>query len=271
MRAAPAPDSVRNPSSLFDVGGKAALVVGASGAFGQVASRALAAAGARLVLAAGNRKKLERLNAVIEDEGCHAVLVNRRHDTEEDADAMVDAAVAAYGGLDVVVMASGTNRVGEIVSTEPATWDHVVQANLRGPWLVCRSAGRRMIEQGRGGKVVVVSSPRGELGHPAGYTAYCASKGGLTLLTRALACEWGKHGINVNAVAPTVFRSEVTAWMFGDDDRARQARQAFLARIPLGRLAEPEDFIGALLFLVSPASDFCTGHVLYVDGGYMAG
>ncbi len=119
MKAAPAPDGVRDPLSLFDVDGKVALVVGASGAFGQVASRALAAAGARLVLATGSRERLERLGAAIEDEGRPAVLVNRRHDTEEDADAMVDAAVAAYGELDIVVIASGTGQNGKTVVVWP--------------------------------------------------------------------------------------------------------------------------------------------------------
>ena len=271
MTVRPSPSTVHHPYALFDVSGRSTLVVGATGAFGRVASRALAAAGARLVLAAGDREKLQVLGEGLEGEGHHPVLVNRRHDTEQDADTMVGAAVAAFGRLDIVVIASGTNRVGKVVDYPLGSWDYVMQANLRGPWLVCRAAGRRLLEQGRGGKVVMVSSPRGELGHPAGYAAYCASKGGLTMLTRTLACEWGEHGINVNAIAPTVFRSDVTGWMYGDDERARAARQAFLARIPLGRLAEPEDFIGALMFLVSAASDFCTGHVLYVDGGYMAG
>ena len=147
----------------------------------------------------------------------------------------------------------------------------MIDANARGTWLVCRAAGRRMIEAGTRGKFVLVSSTRSELGHPAGYTAYCASKAAVNLITKALACEWGKHGINVNAIAPTVFRSPLTEWMFGDDENAVAVRSGFLTRIPLGRLGEPEDFAGALLYFLSRASDFCTGQVLYVDGGYTAG
>ena len=128
-----------------------------------------------------------------------------------------------------------------------------------------------MIETGTRGKLVLVSSTRSALGHPAGYTAYCASKAAVNLLTKTLACEWGKHGINVNAIAPTVFRSPLTEWMFGDDEQATAVRSGFLTRIPLGRLGEPEDFAGALLYFLSGASDFCTGQVLYVDGGYTAG
>ena len=184
---------------------------------------------------------------------------------------MVQAAVSAHGGLDLVVTAAGINKVELATQQTVDDWESVVDANARGTWLVCRSAGRRMIETGTRGKVVLVSSTRSVLGHPAGYTAYCASKAAVNLLAKSLACEWGTYGINVNAIAPTVFRSPLTQWMFGDDEHATAVRSGFLARIPLGRLGEPEDFAGALLYFLSPASDFCTGQVLFVDGGYTAG
>jgi len=116
-----------------------------------------------------------------------------------------------------------------------------------------------------------MSSARGLLGHPAGYTAYCASKAAIDGITKALGCELGPTGITVNAIAPTVFRSPLTAWMFGDDEKAKTTRAGFLARVPKGRLGEPSDLAGPLLFLASRASDFYTGHVLYADGGYTAG
>ena len=122
-----------------------------------------------------------------------------------------------------------------------------------------------------GGKIVLMSSARGLLGHPAGYTAYCASKSAVDGITRALGCELGGTGITVNAIAPTVFRSPLTAWMFEDTEKAREVRKGFLARVPKGRLGEPADLAGPLLFLVSRASDFYTGHILYADGGYTAG
>src|SRR5262249_60297887 len=102
----------------------------------------------------------------------------------------------------------------------------------------------------------------------AGYTPSCSSKGAITQLTRTLACEWGRHGIKVNAIGPTVFRSDLTAWMYADDGAGRQTREAMLARIPLGRLAEPEDFIGTLFFLLSRPSAFCTGPVIYIPPAY---
>ena len=106
---------------------------------------------------------------------------------------------------------------------------------------------------------------------PTGYTAYSPSKAAVDLLTKTLACEWGKHRINVNAIGPTVFRSDLTAWMYSEEDPGKSTREAMLARIPLGRLGEPDDFVGAVLFFASAASDFCTGQTLFVDGGYTAG
>ena len=128
-----------------------------------------------------------------------------------------------------------------------------------------------MVAQGKGGSVVVLSSTRGKLGHPAGYTAYCTSKGAIDALVRTLGCEWGKHGITINAIGPTVFRSPVSAWMYAEDGPGKITREGMLSRIPLGRLGEPEDIVGAIYFLLSPAAQFCTGQTLYVDGGYTAG
>ncbi len=243
-------------------------MTGATGAFGQAASRALSAAGAKVTIAGGNAEKLAALASELDGD---VATVARRPETEEDADVIVAAAVERHGMLDIVVTASGMNRVGPITEQPVEDWQAVMDANVKGTWLVCRAAGRRLLEQGRGGKVVLVSSTRGRLGHPAGYSAYCPSKAAVDLLARTLAWEWGPHRINVNAIAPTVFRSDLTAWMYEDEGKGKQAREAMLARIPLGRLGEPDDFVGALLYFASPASDFCTGQVLYVDGGYTAG
>jgi NAD(P)-dependent dehydrogenase (short-subunit alcohol dehydrogenase family) len=259
------------PAALFDVTGKVAVITGASGAFGALAARVLAAAGARLVLAAG---KLDELKAVADDcsaAGAEVATINRRPGNEADCEAIMDAAVQRFGSLDILVVASGLNDVAMITDMSPERFAKVMDGNVTGAWLLCRAFGKRVIPQGRGGKVVLVSSARGLLGHPAGYTAYCASKAATDGLTRALGCEWGKHGISVNAIAPTVFRSPLTEWMFQDDEKARGVRAGFLARVPLGRLGEPEDLAGPLLFLASRASDFYTGHILYADGGYTAG
>ena len=161
--------------------------------------------------------------------------------------------------------------MSKIVDQAAADFLDVMDANVTQSWLMARAAGRQMLKQGQGGKVILMSSARGLLGHPAGYTAYCASKSAVDGITKALGCEWGPTGITVNAIGPTVFRSPLTEWMFEDDERGKTVRAAFLARVPKGRLGEPSDLAGPLLFLASKASDFYTGHILYADGGYTAG
>jgi NAD(P)-dependent dehydrogenase (short-subunit alcohol dehydrogenase family) len=260
-----------NPSALFDVRGKSALIVGATGAFGKVACAALGRAGARLTIAAGNAAELSKLTNELAEEKIESHAISRRSNSEADAQAIVESAVSAYGGVDILIVASGMNDVSSIVDMTPERFNRVMQANVEGAWLIARAVGRQMIAQGRGGKVVFTSSARGKLGHPAGYSAYCASKSAVDGMTKALGCEWGKYGITVNAIAPTVFRSPLTAWMFEDNEKANNVRAGFLARVPLGRLGEPEDLAGPLLFLCSRASDFHTGHVVYADGGYTAG
>jgi NAD(P)-dependent dehydrogenase (short-subunit alcohol dehydrogenase family) len=198
-----------DPSGLFGVAGKSAVIVGATGAFGKVACATLGRAGGRLTIAAGNAGELNALKDELEAAGVKVAAIARRPNSETDCDTIVS--------------------------------------------------------------IVFTSSARGKLGHPAGYSAYCTSKSAVDGMTKALGCEWGKYGITVNAIAPTVFRSPLTAWMFADDEKAKAVRAGFLARVPMGRLGEPEDLAGPLLFLCSRASDFHTGHILYADGGYTAG
>lgn len=262
---------VIDTSSLFDVNGKSALIIGATGAFGHVACSALGNAGANLTITAGNEEKLSALQGDLEELGMTVTAVAKRPNTEADCDTIIATAVAAYERIDILVVAAGVNDVASIVDMSPERFQAVMLANVEGAWLIARAAGAQMIKQGDGGKIVFTSSARGKLGHPAGYTAYCTSKSAVDGMTKALGCELGKVGITVNAIAPTVFRSPLTAWMFADDDKAKAVREGFLARVPIGRLGEPEDLAGPLLFLCSRASDFHTGHIIYADGGYTAG
>ncbi len=260
-----------NPLSMFEVKDKVALITGASGAFGMVAARVLASAGCKLVLAAGNQKALDEIAGECGNLGAEVTAVNTRPEDEQSCNALVERAVDVYGRLDILVVASGMNKVALINDMEPETFTSVMDANVTQSWLLARAAAGQMKAQGEGGKIVLVSSARGLLGHPAGYTAYCASKAAVDGMTKALGCELGPTGITVNAIAPTVFRSPLTAWMFEDTEKAKTVRAGFLARVPKGRLGEPEDLAGPLLFLASKASDFYTGHILYADGGYTAG
>ncbi|MFT6452149.1 MAG: NAD(P)-dependent dehydrogenase (short-subunit alcohol dehydrogenase family) [Halocynthiibacter sp.] len=263
--------AMTNPLSMFEVAGKTALITGASGAFGMVAARVLAGAGCKLVLAAGNAAALAEIAAECRGMGAEVTELNARPSDEAACAAMVDGVVAAYGMLDILVVASGMNKVAKIDEMDVASFTTVMDANVTQSWLLARAATKQMKAQGGGGKIVLVSSARGLLGHPAGYTAYCASKAAVDGMTKALGCELGPTGITVNAIAPTVFRSPLTAWMFEDTDDAKAVRDGFLTRVPKGRLGEPEDLAGPLLFLASKASDFYTGHILYADGGYTAG
>jgi NAD(P)-dependent dehydrogenase (short-subunit alcohol dehydrogenase family) len=254
------------PYNLFNIEGKVALITGASGGFGKAASLGLAQAGVKLMLTGRDAQKLEPVSAEIRAGGGISAYCSGSPTNHDEVKDIVRATEDAYGGIDILVTAAGLNKPKPIVEQPLEDWQEVMDVNVKGTWLFCKEVGRLMIEQKRGGKVILLSSTRGMLGM-ANYTAYSPSKASIDLMTKSLACEWGPHAINVNAIAPTVFRTNLTQWMF--DDQAFYKN--FLRRIPLGRLGEPEDFIGTLIFLSSKASDFMTGSIVYVDGGYTAG
>lgn len=262
---------IDNPYSSFDIKGKVALVVGATGAFGSVAARTYAGAGCKVALTGGNKSELEKISDEISKGGCENLTINERPSSENECQKIVNATVKKFGRIDILVVASGINKVSKVDEMSPDTFSTVMDVNVTQSWLMAREVTKQMKNQGDGGKIVLVSSARGLLGHPAGYTAYCASKSAVDGITKALGCELGDTGITVNAIAPTVFRSPLTSWMFEDNPEAQKVRSGFITRVPKGRLGEPEDLAGPLLFLSSKASDFYTGHILYADGGYTAG
>lgn len=261
--------AVTDPLSLFDVRGKVAIVTGASGTYGRTISAALAALGARVLMVSGSTKELDTAVAEADALGEAVGFVGRPNSPDATAE-IVAAAYDRLGPPELLVIASGLNVPGMIVDQPYDEWRSIIDANVAGPWLMARAFGQSLLAEGRRGKVLMVSSVRGRHGNASGYTAYCASKGAVDAFTRVLATEWGPHGICVNSIAPTVFRSPLTAWIFADDEAGAKARARNVARIPLGRLGEPEDLIGISLYLLTAAGDFCTGQVIYVDGGYTA-
>lgn len=251
---------------LFDVSGKTALITGATGGFGRTTSIALAMAGVKVMATGRSEDTLKPLVEEIKEQGGEAGYSAGSPINHEDVQRVVKDTVDRFGGIDILITAAGVNKPGAIVDQSPEEWEMIMDANVKGTWLFCKETGKVMIEHGRGGKVILLGSARGELGM-ANYTGYSPSKGAVHLMAKSLGCEWGPHGINVNAIAPTVFRTALTQWMFDDDAFYKN----FLKRIPIGRLGEPEDFTGTVIFLSSKASDFLTGAVICVDGGYTAG
>jgi NAD(P)-dependent dehydrogenase (short-subunit alcohol dehydrogenase family) len=253
-------------TDLFDVTGKVAIITGATGGFGAVAAEALAAAGAKVMLTGRNIAKLEAYTKEIIAEGGTAAFSKGDPAIHDDVDRVVKATVDTFRGIDILITAAGVNKPGFIHEQSDDEWQMMMDANVKGTYLFCKEVGRVMMAQGRGGKVILLGSVRGDLGLSR-YTGYCPSKGAIHLMAKTLGCEWGPHRINVNCIAPAVFRTELTQWIYNDP----AVHKTFLGRIPIGRLGEPEDFIGSVIFLSSKASDWMTGSVMYVDGGYTAG
>jgi len=250
----------------FDLSGKIALISGASGSLGSAAAVALGAAGAAVAVAGRDLAVLEPVVDGLRERGIEATAVAGDPLSPESVHAMVATAASALGPIDILVTAAGMNKPAPIVEQSVEDWDAIVDSQLKTTWLLCKEVGATMIERGAGGKVVLIGSQRGSLGM-ANYSAYSPAKAAVHLLARTLAWEWGPHGINVNCVAPGLFRSSLTEWMWDDEEVYKR----LLARIPVGRLGEAYDCTGAIVYLASAASDFVTGSVLAVDGGYTAG
>ena len=254
-----------SPTTLFDLKGKSALVVGATGALGSAAAKALAAAGANITLTGSNNETLTSLAHELETFGVEVSCFIGRPENEEIVERMFTHATQHHP-VDIIVCASGTSVVKPIDQMTSNEFDTVMDANVKQSWLVSREASKILKAQGRGGKIILVSSVRAQFATAAGTSAYGTSKAAINMLTRSLAVELGPHNICVNAIAPTVFRSSLTSWLFEPD--AADKRAQVLSRIPLGRLGEPEDFSGIFMFLASQASNLVTGEVVNIDGGF---
>jgi NAD(P)-dependent dehydrogenase (short-subunit alcohol dehydrogenase family) len=254
-------------NNLFDVKGKVAVLTGATGAFGKAVATGFGLAGMKVFITGRGDAKCKAVCEELEAQGIECGYSIGDPAVEADVIKNVNDAVAKFGEINVLVTAAGYNHAQPIVEQELSEWKKIMDSDVQATWLFCKYVGQQMIAQGKGGKVILVSSARSKMGM-SGYTGYCTAKGGIDLMAQSLACEWtAKYKINVNTVNPTVFRSELTEWMF---DPSSEIYKNFLKRIPAGRLGEPEDFVGPCIFLASSASDFMTGANVPVEGGYWA-
>ena len=246
----------------FDLTGKRALVTGANTGIGQAIAIALADAGADIALA-GRSEPAETL-ALIEVTGRKVVDLRADLSTIAPVRGLVDQAVAALGGLDILVNNAGIIRRNDLTDFTEQDWDAVVDTNLKSLLFLRQAAAKVMMAQGRGKIINIASllSFQGGIRVPS----YAAAKSGVAGLTKAMANELAPKGVQVNAIAPGYIATNNTAALQADETRNRQ----ILERIPTGRWGRPEDIAGAAVFLASPASDYVTGHVLAVDGGWLA-
>jgi 2-deoxy-D-gluconate 3-dehydrogenase len=244
--------------------GRVALVTGASRGLGRAMALALAEAGADVALVARSRDDLRDTASAVIGLGRRALALPTDVVAEGEVEAAVERALDAYGAVDVLVNNSGIAVVKPLVETTPTEWRRVLETNLTGAFNCCRAVGPAMIARRRG-KVVNVASVLGARGLP-GYAAYSASKGGLVALTRALAAEWARHNIQVNAIAPGWFVTSMNEHAFADPEiRARLLRD-----VPARRTGRPEELGALVVYLASSASDYVTGEVVFVDGGLTA-
>jgi NAD(P)-dependent dehydrogenase (short-subunit alcohol dehydrogenase family) len=250
---------------IFDLSGRVALVTGGSVGLGRQMAEGLAEMGANLVLCA--RKKERCLQAADELRKLGVEVLALGCDVKEPSSIqeVADATVQHFGRIDILINNAGTSWGALTEDMTLEQWNKVIETNLTGTFLFSQAAGKVMIKQRRG-KIINVASVAGLRGSPPEFSAigYSASKGGVIMFTRDLACKWGMHNIQVNAIAPGWFPTDMSQKII------ERNKETFLAKIPLHRFGGPQDLKGAAIFLASDASDFVTGHTLVVDGGQTA-
>lgn len=249
---------------IFTLTGKVALITGASRGIGEHLALALGEAGADVALASrsveGSQAVAERIEAL----GRRAFVTKVDVTSVASIQAMVDAVAGHFGRIDILVNSAGLNILRPALEVSEEDWDKVLDTNLKGTFFCCQAVGRLMVARGYG-RIVNIASQMAVVGWN-NRAAYCASKGGVAQITKVLAVEWAQRGVTVNAVAPTFIETAMTAKMLQDE----AFRQEVLRRIPMGRLGQPGEVVGAVLYLASDAASLVTGHTLLVDGGWTA-
>ncbi|MGB4862842.1 MAG: glucose 1-dehydrogenase [Tepidiformaceae bacterium] len=249
---------------LFSLAGRVAVVTGAGRGLGRSIALALAAAGADVIAASRTSTEIESLRDEIRTLGRRSEAIPCDATNEADVDRLFAQTVERLGHLDILVNNAGINIRKPVLELSADEYRQVLATNLEGYFLCSRAAGRILVPQGSG-KVINISSIMGRVAL-ATQAAYASSKGAIEQLTKVLAIEWAPQNVQVNAIAPTYFETELTKPLFED----RERKEFITGRTPMGRWGKPHELAGAAIFLASSASDYVTGHTLVVDGGWTA-
>jgi NAD(P)-dependent dehydrogenase (short-subunit alcohol dehydrogenase family) len=250
---------------LFDLSGRVAIVTGGSMGLGRQMAEGLAEMGANLVLCARKKERCVQTAEELQKLGVKTLALGCDVRNPAEIQNVVDATLAQFGRIDILINNAGTSWGAPVEEMRLEHWNKVIETNLTGTFLFSQAVGKAMIAQRRG-KIINIASVAGIQGAPPEFQAigYHASKGGVIIFTKDLACKWGIHNIQVNAIAPGWFPTNMSQVLI------ERHKDTFLSRIPLHRFGNDQDLKGAAVFLASEASDFVTGHVLVVDGGQSA-
>ena len=251
------------PETLFDLNGKVAIVTGAAHGLGRAIARGLANQGAAVALLDRDAAACEETRGVLVSAGWRASAYACDVGREDDVRGTVAQVIHDFSHVDILVNNAGITKRIALFHWEEADWNEVIRVNQIGTFLMCREVGRHMVARRSGSIVNVSALGGGMIGLGRGNAVYCATKGAIAAMTRDFAAEWASHGIRVNAVAPGWFRTDMNRPLLADS--AVLAR--ILDRVPLGRLGEPEDIVGPVVFLASDAARMITGHLMPIDGG----
>lgn len=247
----------------FSLKDKVAIVTGAGQGIGEAVAKGLAEAGAKIVIADLDVERAISVADSIVKMGTEAAAFEVNVTKADSVDKMVSGVVKRFGTVDILVNNAGINIRDDCVNMSENSWDAVIDVNLKGTFLCSRAVGRVMLEK-RTGKVINLASMLSAVAQPK-RGPYAASKGGIVQFTKVLALEWAPYNINVNAIGPGYVLTEINKDLVND----KETFDYFTSKIPMGRWSTTEDLIGPFVFLASKASDYITGHVLYVDGGFL--
>jgi 2-deoxy-D-gluconate 3-dehydrogenase len=254
---------VLSSRNLFNLSGKVAVVTGASRGLGKAMALGLSEAGAKVVVT--DVLEVDIAVKEIKKRGREVLGLKVDVSRKKDVVRMVQQTVKKFGRIDILINNAGILKMTPAEKISEKDWDKVININLKGQFLCAQEVGKRMLKQ-KSGRIINIASVAGKFGF-AGISSYNASKAGIILLTKTLAVEWGKHGINVNAICPGVFATKMIEGLLKDTGFLKMIK----TRVPLGRYADPKELVGAAVFLASEASSYVNGHALVVDGGWTAG